>query len=318
MKLEEFRKLSYEDLRATYKAYLLSLNLAKTTIGTCYTDTFYLWRNGNKELFWNIVMSINFEEDSKYALLDALSKKSVGNVEKLVSGYMSHLRRFRNFISCDNIELIQNLKSANSKRNSIKRGECVPEPSIEQVELYLEKWKTLEDYRSQEDALNKLFLKLCPNNTELTDVLIKCSTLNDFYSTNIFSIYTVAKHIIRLKIDKRLSNGDVTLVDDIKKIEINGIKKNFYSFATKYCSHHNPKDFPIYDSYVDKVLKHFKLVDGFFDFTSEDLKNYKTFKKVLLEFREFYGLKKYNLKQIDQYLWQLGKDYFKKNYYKNS
>ncbi|MHB1154967.1 MAG: hypothetical protein ACYC00_21900 [Eubacteriales bacterium] len=28
----------------------------------------------------------------------------------------------------------------------------------------------------------------------------------------------------------------------------------------------------------------------------------------------FYGLDKYNLKQIDLYVWQLGKEYFPKNY----
>ncbi|UTW70364.1 hypothetical protein KHA80_07545 [Anaerobacillus sp. HL2] len=42
-------------------------------------------------------------------------------------------------------------------------------------------------------------------------------------------------------------------------------KKNFYSFATKYCSHHNPLDYPIYDSYVDEVLRHFRNRDGFSD-----------------------------------------------------
>jgi hypothetical protein len=33
---------------------------------------------------------------------------------------------------------------------------------------------------------------------------------------------------------------------------------NFYSFATKYCSHHKPEMYPIYDSYVDKMLGYFK------------------------------------------------------------
>ena len=97
-----------------------------------------------------------------------------------------------------------------------------------------------------------------PKNTDITDILLKVSTLNDFYSTNIFSVYPVAKHILSLGIDARLKAGDVTLVNDIKQIAINGTERNFYSFASKYCSHHNPLDYPIYDSYVDVVL----LVDG--------------------------------------------------------
>ena len=37
---------------------------------------------------------------------------------------------------------------------------------------------------------------------------------------------------------------------------------------------------------------------------------------ILIDFRTFYGLDKFSLKQIDQYVWQLGKDYFPKNYEK--
>ncbi len=166
----------------------------------------------------------------------------------------------------------------------------------------------------QEIALNKLFFELCPNNTDIIDVLLKASALNDFYSTNIFSIYPVAKHICSLNIDTRLKVGDVTLVGDIQYVNIGDTEKNFYSFATKYCSHHNPLDFPIYDSYVDEVLCYFRNRDGFSDFPDGDLKDYIKFKRILTNFRTFYSLDKYNLKQIDQYLWLLGKDYFPKTY----
>ena len=46
------------------------------------------------------------------------------------------------------------------------------------------------------------FFDLIPENKQIEDILIKCSTLNDFYSTNIFSIFPVAKHILQLDIDK--------------------------------------------------------------------------------------------------------------------
>ena len=87
-----------------------------------------------------------------------------------------------------------------------------------------------------------------------------------FYSTNIFKIYPVAKHILNLNIDERLKSGDPTLVDEIAKINIGGKEKYFYSFASKYCSHHNQLDFPIYDSYVHKVLKNYRNDDMFFEF----------------------------------------------------
>jgi hypothetical protein len=203
-------------------------------------------------------------------------------------------------------------KNTNLRRT--KKDIVIPSPTVEQVEFYLTKWDGLENYHLQEDALNKLFLELCPNNTDILDILLKASTLNDFYSTNIFSIYPVAKHIRSLNIDTRLDAGDVTLVRDIQHVTISNKKRSFYSFATKYCSHHNLLDYPIYDSYVDEVLRYFRNRDNFSDFQNDELKDYVRFKDILIDFRGFYDLDTYNLKQIDQYVWQLGKDYFPKNY----
>lgn len=153
-----------------------------------------------------------------------------------------------------------------------------------------------------------------PKEEDIIDILLKSSALNNFYSTNIFSIYPVAKHITSLGIDARLKVGDVTLVREIQYVTISDVQKNFYSFATKYCSHHNPLDFPIYDSFVDAVLRYFRDRDGFSEFQDGDLKDYVLFKSILMDFRNFYGLEKFTLKQIDQYVWQLGKEYFPKNY----
>ena len=190
----------------------------------------------------------------------------------------------------------------------------IPTPSKSEVKKYLNKWETLDNYVLQEDSLNKLFIKTYPKNDDINDILIKASSLNDFYSTNIFSIFSMSKHLLNFNIDYRLKNGDESLVNDIASIEINGRKRNFYSFATKYCSHHNPNKFPIYDSYVEKMLVYFNKKDRFFNFKKIDLKDYAKFKKVLIEFKKFYNIDEYNLKDIDKYLWFLGKEYFPKRY----
>lgn len=62
----------------------------------------------------------------------------------------------------------------------------------------------MADYASQEAALDKLFFTFAPENTNIEDILLKVSTLNDFYSTNIFSVFPVAEHILSLNIDERL------------------------------------------------------------------------------------------------------------------
>lgn len=87
---------------------------------------------------------------------------------------------------------------------------------------------------------------------------------------------------------------------------------NFYSFATKYCSRHKPNEYPIFHSFVEKLLKYFRNVDKKLIFHNDDLKDYQKYKSILLDFQKNYGLEDFNLKQIDKYLWQLGKEKFPK------
>lgn len=183
----------------------------------------------------------------------------------------------------------------------------MPTPSKTEVEKYLKQWYTLENYVLQERSLNKLFFEVVPENKEIEDILIKAATLNDFYSTHVYNIFAVAKKMLTLNIDERLDVNDLSLVHDIADNY-----KCFYSFATKYCSHHKPNVYPIYDSYVEKVLWHFKKRDDFEDFKRTDLKDYPKFKSIYMSFAKFYGIDDYTVKELDRYLWQLGKEYFSK------
>lgn len=322
MDINTLKQMSYDEVRNLYMPFLQSQGISANTIKTASVDSFYLWRKGNHDLFWKAVESSDI--DAKAMLLDVLQKNTTGTPEKLVHGYLSHIRRFRLFLASNGTaekkkeQLVAPSRPSAPVQYRRKSVINVPTPSKERVEYYLVKWDELENYHLQEDALDKLFFKLCPKNTDITDILLKVSTLNDFYSTNIFSVYPVAKHILSLSIDDRLKAGDVTLVNDIKQIIINGTERNFYSFASKYCSHHNPLDYPIYDSYVDAVLRYFRNRDSFAIFEDGSLKDYVHFKGALIDFSKFYGLENYNLKLLDKYLWLLGKDYFPKNYGKKS
>ena len=59
-------------------------------------------------------------------------------------------------------------------------------PSVKDAEWFLNYWENQPSYSNQEKALDKLFMVLCPRNDNIEDILIKCSSLNDFYSTNLF------------------------------------------------------------------------------------------------------------------------------------
>ena len=189
------KELSYNELRALYKQFLLRKDFSPNTVTTAYADTFYLWRNGNHDLFWSAVEGN--DEDAKALLLDALSKHSSGDAKKVVSSYLSQLRRFRAFMAEGETKVEEESEGKEEKNKKPRRrrplDRNIPTPTTEQVEYYLGEWDALESYHLQEDALDKLFFKLCPNNTDITDILLKVSTLNDFYSTNIYSIYPVAR-----------------------------------------------------------------------------------------------------------------------------
>lgn len=316
MNITIVRSIPLNELRENFRSYLQERGYNSNTVGTMVSDSIYLLRKEGEDVFWNVIASDDFENVARATIIKTLSAYSKGDPKSLVNDYLASMRRFREFLEMLNsISKKVEVKDKNTKVAK-KENMILPKPSSEQLEKYLKKWDALENYHLQEDALDKLFLELCPTNTDLSDILIKASTLNDFYSTNIFWIYPVAKHIHGLNIDDRLKVGDVTLVNDVMQITIDGKQKNFYSFATKYCSHHKPLDYPIYDSYVEKVLIYFRNKDGFSNFAISELKNYSRFKDILIEFSNFYELDQYNLKLIDKYIWQLGKEFFPRSFKK--
>lgn len=187
------------------------------------------------------------------------------------------------------------------------------EPSVKELQGYLAKWATLNDYVEHEAALNMLFRDDTEfrSNTSIRHVIVKCAVLNDFYATNIYQIEPVARNIVSISdFDERLARGDRSLINEIARAK--DVKNFNYSFATKYCSHHKPELFPIYDRYVCDVLMFLRRkYPGVFNFKSrESLKDYDTFVEAIEAVRDRFGLQDYTFKDIDRYLWQLGKDFY--------
>lgn len=160
----------------------------------------------------------------------------------------------------------------------------------------------------QEQALEQLFTKTYPKNDDLLEITIKVSALNTLYSTQLHKyLFAVVDHLKNLSIDERLQAGDISLINDIIQTPLsNGKLYRCYSFATKYCSFHRPDVYPIYDSYVDKVLVYLQDRDKFAEGMAMDNKNYESYNNAILAFRKYYKLEEYSLKQIDKYLWHLG------------
>ena len=65
MDINKMKALPYDEMRALYRNFLNSQDISKATISTAHVDTFYLWRKGSKELFWNTVSAMDFDDSAK-------------------------------------------------------------------------------------------------------------------------------------------------------------------------------------------------------------------------------------------------------------
>lgn len=191
-------------------------------------------------------------------------------------------------------------------------------PTNKLIDEYIDKFNKDERYYLADQAIIKLFQKF-PENKNLEDILLKISVINDLYSTNIFATFIMARHIQHLDIDNELHKGNPSIVTKISSGHNIRAKKtdreiNFYSFATKYCNWHNKDAYPIYDSFVDKILIAYRNKDKFSKFENKDLKNFERFKDIITDFKNNYNLTTYNLKEIDKFLWIYGKTIFPNSY----
>lgn len=94
----ELNKLPFERIKDLYREHLIGLGMGESTIKTTLSDTFYLWKNANKEVFWQTVISNDFEEQAKNELYKTLTIHSSGKIETLVVDYLNILKKFKTFV----------------------------------------------------------------------------------------------------------------------------------------------------------------------------------------------------------------------------
>ena len=183
-------------------------------------------------------------------------------------------------------------------------------PSRKEIEECQKKWngEKYEQYVKADAALKRVFDTTGEHYLDDSDILIKCATINSYYGTRIYGLYDVAKQYIqKCKIlAKGLKEGDVNLIAELTK------ENGKYSFATKFCHFSNPDAFPIYDYYVDKMLRELRKRDHFCRFQNNDLRDYPKFGEVINALRKHYGLEGASYRQIDIMLWISGKFFLTK------
>lgn len=186
--------------------------------------------------------------------------------------------------------------------------------SMKDMKKYITVWQNeMSGYVENESVLEELFVKnsATKTNTDLHTVMVKCAVLDNFYSTYITgpNFSTLAKGIISIKdIDKRIAEGDHSLVEEIANVGHSfSSPKTLYSFATKFCSHHNPKAFPIFDSIVAGLLsKVLKDDSSLAQCSRKDMRIYDRYVSSIDSVIEKY-LQGATYKQFDRYFWTYGK-----------
>ncbi|MGB8258896.1 MAG: hypothetical protein WCE75_01035 [Terracidiphilus sp.] len=164
-----------------------------------------------------------------------------------------------------------------------------------------------------EEALGDLF-RTYRDNTQPAQVFLKVTALNALYSTQIPLYSTripttrdVANHIVDIKVDSRIAQGDPQVVYDISKVDVPGKERRYYySFATKFCSWHAQDSYPIFDSRVLAYLGHLRRNGRLGKFGQIDPWIYSKFKGIVMEFCEKNGLGEFNFKKIDKFLYLQG------------
>jgi hypothetical protein len=183
----------------------------------------------------------------------------------------------------------------------------LPTPTLEFVNTECDEFD--QESRLVEGALGQLW-KQFPRNTETPHVLLKVLVLNKLYSTRVNDndVDPLARHITGLAIDKHLdqlldqgSLDAVFLITDCPNL------KQYLSFASKFCSWHNPTAYPIYDGDVRECLWSYQKQDPFAEFQNKgDLYYYRKLVDTVIAFRNHYGLNSLSFKQLDKFMWRAG------------
>jgi hypothetical protein len=156
-----------------------------------------------------------------------------------------------------------------------------------------------------EDTVRAL-LTAFPENREFAHVYLKVIGINQLYRARVLNVDAepLARHILSLNIDSLLLAGSPKAVTMIRECETTRLK--YYSFATKFCSWHNQEAYSLWDHNVDEALWSYKKKDKFSKFKHKELGEYARLVETVKEFRDFYGLQRHSLKNIDKFLWRVG------------
>jgi len=145
------------------------------------------------------------------------------------------------------------------------------------------------------------------------EVVVKAATLNHLYSTRVFALLAVSKHIASVMADP--PDDPTELVTALATVPDRAATKgprHHWSFASKFTHFFVDADqFPIYDSYNVMMLRYHLGRQA----VANTVNPYAAFRTNLQQFQTLGHLEEFSLRELDRYLWLAGlyRDWLKGN-----
>ena len=170
------------------------------------------------------------------------------------------------------------------------------------LKKYLDIFADQEMYFVNDHRNVELFQKI-PLNTNGEDIQTKLSAINDTEISRHAIMSDVISHILKLKIDERIKNNDLGVVEDIAHITVKGQPFHLLHFASVYCNLHKPDVFPIYsEQHLDFYRRYIKEKNLPLD--SDKINTYGVFSEALKDLVQRLGLTgKMNYLQLRKFGW---------------
>ena len=170
------------------------------------------------------------------------------------------------------------------------------------LKKYLDIFQDQEMYFINDVRNLELFASIPQNLTE-EDIRTKVSAINDVDLRRLCIEDAMIGHILKLKIDDRLSQNDLSLVEDIATITANGQSHHLLHFASVYCNYHKPDVFPIYSEQHLEFYRGY-IVNHNLPLDPDKLDTYAVFSQALNDLVERLGVKgKMNYLHIRKFGW---------------
>jgi hypothetical protein len=168
--------------------------------------------------------------------------------------------------------------------------------------------KYVDIFLSQEmyfmnDLKNIALFQKFPLNTNEDDIRIKLSAINDSDLVSNDLMDAMIAHLLKLKIDDRIKHGDLSVVEDVARINANGRTHHLLHFASVYCNFHRPDVFTIYSpQHIDFYKRYIR--ENKLALDPEKIDTYEVFTKALNHLVGKLGLAgKMNYLQLRKFGW---------------